>query len=110
LSGLKTLGEKNISHGDIKPGNILCGRDPASDMPLAVIADLGGAREFTGTKDSIPGGLTPVYTLENERAELNILSKDLTEENKVKMQDLMQKMDVFSMGSVLFEAFEPTRP
>lgn len=114
LSGLRTLSRKKIIHSDIKPENILCDEDPILGLPIAVIGDFGGAR-----RENVSDAITPEYAAKADyqrRIELvnKINGQGLTEVQKKhsinELLELAEKMDVYSMGCVLFESFEFNMP
>lgn len=106
FSGLKTLHDQKILHGDIKPANILVKKSPKECVHLA---DFGGARTkkhleelFKQKKfDTMIGVHTLPYSPESMRSDE---SKLLNESKFEKWYRRAERRDLYSLGLSLSES------
>ena len=95
LTGLKTLHENNILHGDIKPDNCLVKQE--GDAIKCVIADFGGAT----TDRSTPQTHTKTYL---PKKYLKLFSTNDSKPSQA--YKLALSRDIYAMGKTLSELFE----
>lgn len=113
LHGVSHLHERNITHGDIKPGNIFCDfnktQEPVKGIgPRLYLADFGGALDHT-TKDSniLQESVTPEFRLKSD----NEAAKKAHEAgNKELYLEIEKKADVFATCSVIYSMFTNEQP
>jgi serine/threonine protein kinase len=101
--GIAYLKQLGISHGDIKPANILLHRNEDGSLDV-VIADLGGARSIDEaiSDQEIPPLQTPGYT---QLAEATLMAPLFINCETEKFLRMSQLRDLFSLGATLFELF-----
>jgi hypothetical protein len=90
---LQAAHDRGVIHRDLKPGNILLGRE---DRPI--VTDFGLAREVTAAGDRTEKGIvvgTPAY---------------MSVEQAVGERDLDGRSDVASLGSVMYELLTARQP
>lgn len=128
ISGLNTLHNLGIYHGDIKPANILYRKDEL------VISDLGGARKFSNlapngsfpSLDAIVGTYSPLFVSSNiiDKVDEKLLSIEntynktpdaqkeafLKEKIETEIKPLLQKNDQFALGLSLYMTFTGEEP
>ncbi len=136
MAGFAFLVEHDYLCGDLKPGNVLVGKD-SNGTRQVVLSDLGSVRHVSDAKSlaELAGNrrlATRLYSPREELEKSEKLARDIEKlEDKLlssrdedeidlcnkaleqKMQELIQleqKRDVFSMGCTLYEGLTTTTP
>jgi len=99
LCGLKHLKERGILHGDIKPANILVKSD--TETTFVHIADMGGARKATDISPTIDFTHSAPFV-----AGIDVVALNSNLNNKDEWIKVREAIDVFAMGTVLYNSLE----
>ncbi len=103
LEGLVKLQELRIAHGDIKPQNCLVRR--TAEAHECVIADFGGAVDLGDSNGvRLPISYSIGYSLDNDRNAFKALK------HKDEAEELLYKMDIYSMGVVFEDLLKALAP
>lgn len=107
FKGVQFLHRHDTVHGDLKPANLLV------DGRTLDIADLGGARQTSEIKQKEIHWfmLTSPYVARNDMFQLQQIAMSIKSiDGKRTGASILQKVDVFAVGKILYEAFERRSP
>jgi len=102
LGGLVQIHAQGVIHCDLKPENILTTSDG-----VVAISDFGGAQQIIRENpSSLPNFIahTPCFTPRNEAAFVCYPNRSRP---PISLNNSLEKIDVFQMGSILYSTFHP---